>query len=150
VMCYMGDGLMALFGAPATQPDHAARAVRAVVAMARAVHARREQWAVLDRAGVWAAQGGLRIGVGGHTGPAVGGAGGRPGRLDYSARGDGVNGAARLEGANKECGTEILVSEDTLGRVPADERAALAVGAPVSIAVKGKKRELTAYALTVA
>jgi adenylate cyclase len=149
VTCYMGDGIMALFGAPAHQPDHAVRAVRAVEAMVRAVHKARPTWDKLDRIGVWRAQGGLRIGVGIHTGPAVVGAVGSPGRLDYSAIGDVVNAASRLEGANKEQGTEVLLSNDTLGRVPAEEQAALKLGEPVQVTVKGRKKEITAYPLIV-
>ncbi len=149
VVSYTGDGLMALFGAPATQPDHAARAVKAVVAMLRAIRNARAVWVKLDRAGAWQAAGGFRIGVGIHTGPVIVGAIGSSGRLDYTATGDVVNATARLESANKDCGTVALVSNDTLGRVPSDERAALRLGEPVQITVPGKKRELTAYPLFV-
>src|SRR5439155_3715918 len=71
---FIGDGLMVLFNAPAPCPDHALHAVRAGVAMVRRVHELKETWARLDKAQVWAEQGGLRNGVGVHTGTAVVGA----------------------------------------------------------------------------
>lgn len=150
VVSYMGDGIMAVFGAPASQPDHPLRGVRAAAAMLRAVHARRAEWAALDRAGVWAEKGGLRIGIGVHTGPVVVGAIGSRGRLDYTAIGDVVNAAARLEGANKDLGTECLVSAETLGRLAAADREGPGLAAEgVDVSVKGKAGKLRVYPLTV-
>jgi adenylate cyclase len=151
VMSYLGDGLMVLFGAPASQPDHALRAVRAAAALVRAVHAHRGAWAKLDRAGVWAGQGGLRVGVGVHTGPVVVGAVGTRRRLDYTAIGDAVNAAARIEAENKAQGTEALVSAATAARLPPGEAAGLGLSAdPVEVTVKGKAEKLKVYPLAVA
>src|SRR5262249_4824852 len=90
VATYMGDGIMVLFGAPATLDQAPLRAVRAAVAMVRRVHELKEQWARLGNPT-------MRIGVGIHTGRVVVGAMGSPGRLDYTAIGDTVNVAARIE-----------------------------------------------------
>ena len=136
---YMGDGIMVLFGAPVTQPDHAVRAVRAAAAMVDRVHA---------LAGTWAGLGfpGMRIGVGVHTGPAVVGTIGSPRRLDYTAIGDTVNVAARIEAANKELGSDVLLSEATYQVLPKSERAQLGVvDRPESVQVKGKSQALNLH-----
>ena len=140
---FMGDGIMALFGAPATLPDHAARAARAAVAMVTAVHKGRATWAKLGNPG-------LRIGVGVHTGKVVVGAIGSPGRLDYTAIGDTVNAASRIESENKAQGTEVLLSAATCGLLSAEERTRLGVEAqPREVKVKGKEEKLLLYAALV-
>ena len=87
---YTGDGMMVLFGAPLEQPDHAARAVRAALSMQRAAAK------VSQRRGDGEME--MVYGVGITTGPAVVGHIGSKRRLDYTAIGDTVNLAARLEG----------------------------------------------------
>jgi adenylate cyclase len=150
VLTYMGDGLLALFGAPGVLPDHALRAVRAAAAMVRQVHARRGRWAAFDRQGVWKDEGGLRIGVGVHTGKVVVGAVGSRRRLDYTAIGDAVNAAARIEAENKRLGTEVLVSAATAALLPGPERKRLGlVDVPEKTEVKGKREKLWLYPLTV-
>jgi adenylate cyclase len=103
---YVGDALMALFGAPLEQEDHAARAVRAAVEMVA-------QLPVLSPK--WEARSGhaLRIGVGINTGDAVVGVMGADHRREYSAIGDTVNLASRLEGVTKEFKTPIVISQYT-------------------------------------
>jgi adenylate cyclase len=134
---------MVLFGAPAACPDHALRAVRTAVAMVRRVHELKERWAALDFAG-------LRIGVGVHTGRVIAGTVGSRRRLDYSAIGDTVNAASRIEAQNKEFGTEVLISWETYKELPPAERQALGC-APESrpAKVKGKTEELRLHAVEV-
>src|SRR5205807_6556876 len=139
----MGDGIMALFGALATLPDHAARAARAAVAMVKAVHAGRETWTKLGNAG-------LRIGVGVHTGKVVVGAIGSPGRLDYTAIRDTVNAASRIESENKPQSTEILLSAAVCSLLSEQERATLSVEQqPREVKVKGKEEKLLLHAAQV-
>jgi adenylate cyclase len=98
---FLGDGFLALFGAPLADPHAAANALAAAQAMIAAV----EEWNRLypERA--------LRIGIGIHAGDAVTGTVGSPQRKEYTVIGDTVNLAARLEQLTKETGARLLVSD---------------------------------------
>jgi len=102
----LGDGMLAFWGAPLAQPDHAARACRAALAC-------RERLARLTEGWQAAGLGALRFRIGVHTGPVVVGEMGTPERSKYGVIGDAVNLASRLEGANRFYGTQLLVSGDT-------------------------------------
>lgn len=99
---YVGDAVVAVFGAPMAQPDHAARALRAAVAV---------QAKLKDEAGD---PDSFQIRIGLNSGACVVGSIGSEKRLNYTAIGDAVNVAARLEAANKDFGTAILCSNATL------------------------------------
>jgi adenylate cyclase len=103
---YIGDAVMAFWGAPVAVSDHAARCCRAALDMRAALATLRARWK--DR-GVPQ----FEIGIGIHTGDAVVGNFGSAQRFNYTAMGDSVNLASRLEGLNKTYGTHILVSEST-------------------------------------
>ena len=99
----VGDAIHVLFGAPGEQPDHAARAVACALALDEYAQAFRERWR----------QKGIALGVtriGAHAGPAIVGNFGGGRFFDYTAYGDTINIAARLEAANKQLGTRICVS----------------------------------------
>lgn len=96
---FVGDGLLAVFGAPEMFRDHADRALRAGLEMVR-----------LTEDGV---AGDLRVGVGINSGPVVAGAIGGGGRLNFSVIGDVVNVAARVEAATRETGDGLLLTSDT-------------------------------------
>ena len=103
---FMGDGVMAYFGAPVDDPDHAAQAVRCALDLQRECAALNE-----DRRA--AGKDPLRLGVGLHSGPVVLGDVGSPERRDYTCIGDTVNVAARLEQLTKDRGVAVLVSQRT-------------------------------------
>jgi adenylate cyclase len=103
---YIGDAIMALYSAPFDQPDHAVRAVRTALELQQCVEAVSARWA--DRGG-----GSLSSGVGIHTGDAVVGAIGSQQRLEFTAIGDTVNVASRLEGLTKDFGAPIIISQTT-------------------------------------
>lgn len=106
VVDYTGDGLMAMWNAPADQPDHAVRACQAAVAIVKSLPKVSESWA--------ASLGGpLAVGVGINTGPALVGNIGSPHKFKYGPLGHTVNLASRVEGATKQLGIPILVTGST-------------------------------------
>ncbi len=105
-----GDAIHVLFGAPVDQPDHCELAIGCALSLDAWAQSSREDWA---KRGV--ALGPTRIGV--HAGPAIVGNFGGDRYFEYSAYGDTINIAARLEAANKPLGTRICVSADVAFRV---------------------------------
>jgi adenylate cyclase len=103
---FLGDGLMAYFGAPVVRPEHPLLGVRCALAMQAAL-------AELNAARVVRSQPPLRMGVGVHTGPVIVGAIGTENRREYTAVGDAVNVAARLENLTRRYDEDILVSGET-------------------------------------
>jgi adenylate cyclase len=135
---YIGDALMVLWNAPAPVAEHARAACEAALACARATAALAESpWWRAERLPAWRTRFGL------HTARVLVGHFGAPERLSYTAMGDGVNLAARLEGLNKVYGTTILASEDL--RAAAGDRFAFRL--VDRVAVKGKSRGVAVYEL---
>ena len=131
---YIGDGIMAIFTAPKRQAGHAKLAVRAACEMVETIDRMREKWAAEGRHV-------FDIGIGINSGEMVVGNIGSEKRLDYTAIGDNVNLAARLETLNKQFGTRIIISEETYSRVR-DIVEARDLG---TAGVKGKRDEIHIY-----
>src|SRR6266567_4400236 len=110
VLQYIGDEIEAVFGAPLHAGDHADRALRAAREM-------RRRLAELNARRAGAGKPPLRNGIGIHTGTVLAGNIGSAERLTYALVGDAVNLASRIQGLNKELGTDILLSEATRGRL---------------------------------
>jgi class 3 adenylate cyclase/CHASE2 domain-containing sensor protein len=107
---FIGDAVVAIFNAPAALPEHAQRAVEA----ASAIHRFAEEFRQRAKREFGVNLGQTRVGV--HTGVAIVGNFGSSQRHNYTAMGDAVNTASRLEGANKHLGTAVCVSEATARR----------------------------------
>jgi len=133
---YIGDALMAFWGAPVAQEDHALRACRAAMRFLEELERLRPGW---REEGV----GEVEIGVGINTGPMVVGNMGSDVRFDYTVMGDAVNLASRLEGANKLFGTRVLLSEETHAQV----RGAVCARRLGSVKVRGKQHSTQVYEL---
>lgn len=132
-----GDSLLAIFGAPIRQPDHALRAVRAAWQMQRAVAAFNAEQLAMSLPP-------LTIGIGISSGDVIAGNVGGEARLEYTVIGDPVNLASRLQSLTKEWGTPVLLSENTqslVGEGQAD------VQPRQRIAVRGKKQPTLIYEL---
>jgi adenylate cyclase len=107
---YIGDCIMAFWNAPLDEPEHALRAVRAAAAMIDAIAALNKELAAEGMPSI-------AIGVGINTGRCVVGNMGSDQRFDYSALGDSVNLASRLESASKDLGVAIVIGPETARRI---------------------------------
>jgi len=133
---YVGDELMAIFGAPVAQADHARKACAAALDMRNRLRILREEWSKQGRPPLSA-----RTGV--NSGPMLVGNMGSAHRFSYGVMGDHVNLASRLEGLNKAYGTEILIGENT-----AELLGATFVLREVDwVRVKGSEQTLSVYEL---
>ncbi len=107
---YMGDAIMAFWGAPLPMEDHALRACRCSLAMYKSLHVMQERWVAEGRPPI-------DIGIGLNTGIATVGNIGSTNRMEYTCMGDTINLGSRLEGINKFYGTNIIISEFTYAKV---------------------------------
>jgi adenylate cyclase len=133
---YIGDAIMALYGAPLDLPEHARAACRSALDMVATLR---------DLAREWAAQGRpqFRVGVGINTGVVAVGNMGSDRLFDYTAIGDNVNLASRLEGLNKYYGTEILLSQGTVQNLNGE----FILRSTDLVQVKGKAQPLEVFEL---
>ena len=134
---YIGDAVMAFWGAPFEEQDHAVRACRAALVMMQRVAELREEWRAEGRPL-------LDIGIGLNTGTASVGNMGSQLRYGYTAMGDAVNLSSRLEGLNKEYRTHIIIGPATFQAV---RDAGFLVRELDLIRVKGKLQPVTIHEL---
>jgi adenylate cyclase len=134
---YMGDAIMAFWGAPQVQPDHALRACRAALDMLVDLERLRQGWRSAGLPDI-------DIGIGLNTGPmSVGFVGSQDRFYNYTILGDAVNLASRLEGANKLYGTRIIIGPNTWEQVKEQ-----VVARPLDLVrVKGKLEPVRIYEL---
>ena len=128
---FIGDGMLAVFGAPERKHDHADSAARAAVRIADAVE---------QHYG-----GNLRVAIGINSGPVMVGTVGGGGRLEFTVIGDPVNVAARVEEATRDTGDAILLTEST--RTLLSEKWRGRLDERGSMPLKGKSEPIPLYAL---
>ncbi|MSQ23390.1 MAG: CHASE2 domain-containing protein [Chloroflexi bacterium] len=138
---YMGDAIMAWWGAPTDQPDHAYRAAVTGILMRAKLRELHKMWADRNEPENVST---MEMGVGVNTGPMVYGNTGSHDRFDFTVLGDAVNLASRLEGANKEYGSNVIISQSTLDQMEKDQ---LVTRFMDFIAVKGKTEPISIYEL---
>lgn len=129
---FMGDGMLAVFGATDPSPDHARRAIDAVTRIRQALSALNRELP----------EEGLRIGIGVHSGSVVAGCLGGGSRLEFTVIGDAVNMTSRLEALTKEKNVDVLVSEETAKRVPSAVLVDLGV-----VAVRGRQQGIRVFTI---
>ena len=129
---FIGDACMAIFNSPLDLDEHEQRAVACAQDMRTAIAMMQKELSEP-----------IAIGIGVNTGPAVIGNMGSDNRFDYSAIGDAVNTAARLESATKEAGVDILIGESTYKKLPPGVEASFVR----EIKVKGKAKALKVYTI---
>ncbi len=134
---FIGDAVMAVFGAPFPKPDDAVRAVRAGHRMLEEVDRFNEEQAKIG--GVQ-----LRIGIGIHTGPVIAGNIGSDKKMEYTVIGDSVNIASRVESLCKEHKVEFLITQGCYDAT----RRRIAVRPIGPVSVKGKENALMIYEAT--
>jgi adenylate cyclase len=135
---FVGDEIMAVFGAPYMMDDHAARACHTALEMGRSLDRLREKWAGEGREG-------FNIGIGVNTGDMIVGNLGSEQIFDYTVIGDSVNLGARLEGINKlyQTANNIIISEFTYNEIKDD----FVTRELDSVRVKGKKKPVAIFEL---
>jgi adenylate cyclase len=133
---FVGDMVMGLFGAPLDDPKHADHAVACALEMISELERLNVKWRAEGRAP-------LGIGIGINSGPMIAGNIGAPSAMSYTVIGDTVNLGSRIESANKELGTRVLISEATRSRltIPVNTRQ---IG---EIKVKGRAQAVMLYEL---
>ena len=131
---FIGDAIMAVWGAPKTSSRDAQNAVRACIEMRKAL-------AELNMKRKARGQPPIMIGMGLHTGPAISGTIGSDDRMEYTVIGDTVNMTSRIESSTKAFGTDLLVSEATAKAVEKE----FALEKAGSAEVKGKSEPLNLY-----
>ncbi|MBI5216515.1 MAG: adenylate/guanylate cyclase domain-containing protein [Ignavibacteriae bacterium] len=133
---YIGDAVMAIWGAPIPQNDHALRACKAALEMQEVIFEMNRRWKKEGKPEL-----GARAGI--NTGDMIVGNMGGVRRFDYTVIGDNVNLASRLESANKQYGSRIMIAERTYQLVASD----VLVRELDSLVVKGKTQPVKVYEL---
>ena len=133
---FVGDAIMAIWGAPIPQDDHALRGCKTALTMMRTLNTIRPEWEAKGKPSI-----NIRVGL--NTGDMIVGNMGGVGRFDYTVIGDSVNLASRLESANKQYHTRIMIGANTYKHVEND----VVVRQLDSLVVVGKTEPIKVYEL---
>jgi adenylate cyclase len=136
---FIGDAVLAVFGAPKDNPDHASAAAQSAIEVMAGLDELNGRWVSNHLAP-------LRIGIGLHTGEVVAGIVGTGERKKFDVTGDTVNTGSRVEGLNKELGTAILATRETVTRL----NGAFKVRSCGEVAVKGRAKPVEVFEILTA
>ncbi|HUB98594.1 MAG TPA: adenylate/guanylate cyclase domain-containing protein [Solirubrobacterales bacterium] len=139
LVAYMGDGIMAVFGAPIPQEDHADRALAAAREMVGVRLPRFNQW--MESEGMGESFG---MGIGLNSGPVMSGQVGSKRRIEYTAIGDTTNTAARLEGMTKGSGHQLFVADSTVKALRTEASGLKLVG---ELEVRGRTHKIVVWTM---
>jgi len=139
LVAYMGDGIMAVFGAPLEQPDHADRAIAAAREMLSVRLTRFNEW--MESEG----HKGFAMGIGLNSGTVMSGQVGSQRRIEYTAIGDTTNTAARLEGMTKGSGHQLFIADSTRAALEQDPGDLELIG---EREVRGRAHKITVWTLS--
>jgi adenylate cyclase len=140
LVAYMGDGIMAVFGAPIEQEDHADRGLAAAMAMRDVALPEFNEW--LRAEGL--SEAGFRMGIGLNSGPVMSGNVGSERRLEYTAIGDTTNTSSRIEGMTKGTPHQMLMAESTVELLRGDRRGAFFVD---EFEVRGREQKIRLWSV---
>ncbi|MBB6481373.1 adenylate/guanylate cyclase domain-containing protein [Spirochaeta isovalerica] len=137
---FMGDGILAVFGVPVSSEDHAESGIKAALAMNEKLDelnkARQEQ-------GLFP----IKIGIGVHSGPVIGGNLGNSNKLEYTVIGDTVNVASRIENLTKRYNSSLIISGTTYENISSQMKKQINMKAIANAEIRGKARPLTLYSM---
>jgi adenylate cyclase len=140
LVAYMGDGIMAVFGAPIEQPDHADRGLAAAREMRDVRLPAFNAW--LREEGL--SEEGFRMGIGLNSGPVMSGNVGSERRLEYTAIGDTTNTSSRIEGMTKGTPHQLLMAESTVDLLRGEDHGAFFVD---EFEVRGREQKINLWSV---
>ncbi|MBN2658463.1 MAG: adenylate/guanylate cyclase domain-containing protein [Spirochaetales bacterium] len=137
---FMGDGILAVFGVPVSSDDHAESGIKAALAM-------NEKLEELNRERTGQGLFPIKIGIGVHSGPVIGGNLGNSNKLEYTVIGDTVNVASRIENLTKRYNSPLILSGTTYEKLSPQMRKQVNMKAIANAEIRGKTQPLTLYSL---
>ena len=137
---FMGDGILAVFGVPVSSEDHAESGIKAALAM-------NEKLASQNIERKKAGQFPIKIGIGVHSGPVIGGNLGNNNKLEYTVIGDTVNVASRIENLTKRYKSPLIISGTTYEHLSKEIKKKIDMKAIANAEIRGKEKTLTLYSM---
>ena len=137
---FMGDGILAVFGVPVSSKDHAESGIKAALAMNERLRAQNLE---RGKTGLFP----IRIGIGVHSGPVIGGNLGNNNKLEYTVIGDTVNVASRIENLTKRYKSPLIISDTTYENLSKEMKKKVNMKAIANAEIRGKEKTLTLYSM---
>lgn len=137
---FMGDGILAVFGVPVSTEDHAESGIKAALAMNEKLRLLNQE---RSKEGLFP----IKIGIGVHSGPVIGGNLGNNNKLEYTVIGDTVNVASRIENLTKRYKSPLIISGTTHEHLSKEMKKRIDMKAIANAEIRGKEQPLTLYSM---